>query len=271
MKTAIVIPTFNAVKNGVWREVLDALALHNGEVCWKIIVDCASGDETCSMASSYGWQCFYHKKERFDHGRTRNRICRILHRKGVENVIFLSQDVVLNTPDAVQHLLDFLHENDVAGCYGRQLTSEENSLNAWQRRKSYPEESYVKNAQDLKIEGAGAAFFSNAFSAWKTADVIRYGGFPETVFGEDALLAYQVLLQGGKIGYCAEAVVIHDHSCAWHALFYRGLQVGRFHRKHPVFSGFKFRKSSFCFPLSLPLFLPFAIKTSGYLAGRLGL
>ena len=114
-------------------------------------------------------------------------------------------------------------------------------------------------------------FFSNAFAAWKTAEVVRLGGFPRTMFGEDMLLSARAIASGGAVGYCAEAVAIHEHPETLRALFLRGLAVGRFHREHPELRRLFGRGGtplSFRDVLAAPLAFP--IKTLGWAAGRIG-
>ena len=80
-KTALVIPTLNAVQRGVWDEVLSSVAKQDIPNLLKIIVDSTSDDDTCSVASRYGWRIFKITRTKFNHGDTRNRICKILQGK----------------------------------------------------------------------------------------------------------------------------------------------------------------------------------------------
>ena len=52
-----------------------------------------------------------------------------------------------------------------------------------------------------------------------------------------------ILENGGAIGYCAEAIAIHEHSNAPSELFRRGWQIGSFHRLNPDLLR-RFRNSS---------------------------
>lgn len=269
MRTAIVIPTRNAEKQGEWRKVLDAVAAQDLKIERKVIIDSSSDDSTCEIAESYGWECKIIKCEEFDHGLTRGNAVKYLSEKNIDTVIFLTQDVFLANPDALSEITRFLWNNPIAGCYGRQCGLQEHSLDAWQRGKCYPPESAIKSLEDIPVLGMMTPFFSNAFSAWKVAEVIRFGNFPETDFGEDMLLAAAVLNQNGKIGYCSKAVAVHSHSNTVRSLFARGRQVGSFHRKHPeLLRQFKNNGGSFSL-LSAPFSLWFAlgVKITGYFWG----
>jgi rhamnosyltransferase len=233
MKAAVVIPTLNAASNGRWEQVLNAVNRQSCPGLRKIVLDSSSDDETCATARLHNWETLRLNRKNFNHGKTRDRIAKILHKRGFDTVVFLTQDCIPASPDSISTLINFLWSNDISGCYGRQLSNKKCSLNQWQRNCFYPETSCIKTAADLIRKDSRAVFFSNAFSAWKTEDIQKAGGFPETDFGEDTLLALHILQQGGKTGYCADATVLHDHSDNLMDLFHRGMQIGKFHRKHP--------------------------------------
>lgn len=269
-KTALVIPTLNAVQRGVWDEVLSSVAKQDIPNLLKIIVDSTSDDDTCSVASQYGWRIFKITRTKFNHGDTRNRICKILQKKGIKNVIFMSQDVILTHPSSLSILLKYLDDNSISGCYGKQISTNENTLNGWQRQRCYPDESNIRNFQNLAVDGLNSVFFSNAFSIWKIADIVKYGGFTRTNFGEDTLMALSVLKASGRIGYCAEAIVKHEHSNAFVDLFLRGWQIGDFHKNHPELQRIicQSKRNIRISSIPISIFFPLAIKGLGYLFGR---
>ncbi len=271
MKTAVVVPTLNAVKRGFWYELLRAIAEQQLQIDLKLIVDSDSSDQTVELAVAHGWKCLRHDRRNFNHGTTRARIVRYLASKGFDTVIFLSQDVVLSEPGTLKKLTDFLWKHpEISGCCGKQISLHEKTLNAWQRERCYPNVSRVKSAADIQRDGLMAAFFSNAFAAWKVQDLIRFGNFPKTDFGEDMLLAAHILENGGSIGYCAEAIAIHEHSNAPSELFRRGWQIGTFHRLNPDLLK-RFKNSSVKVArknIPAGVVIPLAIKAAGYCSAR---
>ena len=271
MKTAVVVPTLNAVKRGFWYELLRAIAEQHLQIDLKLIVDSDSSDQTVELAAALGWKCLRHDRRKFNHGTTRARIVRYLASKGFDTVIFLSQDVVLSEPDTLKKLTDFLWKHpEISGCCGKQISLHEKTLNAWQRERCYPNASHVKSSADIPRDGLMAAFFSNAFAAWKIRDLIRFGNFPETDFGEDMLAAAHILENGGAVGYCAEAIAIHEHSNAPFELFRRGWQIGSFHRLNPDLLR-RFRNSSVNIArknIPAGVVVPLAIKAMGYGSAR---
>lgn len=269
MKTAIAIFTSNAVKWGIWNEVLDAVDRQAFQPDERIVVDSESDDRTVPIAIEHGWTIRRICRKDFDYGSTRNDIVRELQTRGFDAVVFLSQDVVLHSTDALGKLVEYLLDNDVAGCYGRQIDTRQHSLGAWQRERSYPEVSRIKTLADVPHLKLMTPFFSNAFSAWRIAAVTDLGGFPCTMFGEDMLFAAKVLNTGGAVGYCSDAVAVHEHPETMRSLFLRGWKIGVFHRLHPELLrqfGTPGRPS---FGGGFLFFLPrFLVKSLGYVCGR---
>ena len=272
MKTAVVVPTLNAVKRGFWYELLRAIAEQRLQIDLKLVVDSESTDQTVELASALGWKCLRIHRRNFNHGATRARIVRYLASKGFDTVIFLSQDVVLSEPDTLKKITGFLWNHpEISGCCGKQISLHEKTLNAWQRERCYPNISRVKTAADIPRDGLMAPFFSNAFAAWKIRDLIQFGNFPTTDFGEDTLLAARILENGGSIGYCAEAIAIHEHSNAPFELFRRGWQIGSFHRLNPeLLQRFKNASVNKLARKNIPvsIIVPLAVKAAGYCSAR---
>ncbi len=273
MKTAIVIPTRNAATGNNWENVLHSIDMQSVTVDLKWIVDSDSTDQTCAVASAHKWRCIRIRRERFNHGSTRAKVVTLLAKKGFDIVVFLSQDVELATPDTLAALLDFLLNNDVAGCYGRQIGCNEKTFDFQQRQWLYPPRSEVRCLTAFSENGLpNIGFFSNAFAAWKIPAVLEYGNFEPASFGEDTLLANRILKAGGRIGYCAEAVCRHEHASSPGALFLRGFQVGRLHAGHPELAANSFRGGRMRqfrrIMIPRQAMIPAAMKAAGYLIGR---
>ena len=114
MKTAIVIFTHNAAGSGIWNEVLDAVVRQDFQPDGRIVVDSESDDNTVPVAVDHGWEIMRVRRKDFDYGLTRNDIVRELQTRGFDAVVFLSQDVLLRSPDALGKLVEYLRDNEVA-------------------------------------------------------------------------------------------------------------------------------------------------------------
>lgn len=233
MKVAVVICTLNAVRgNNDWEAALRQIADQSLQADLYLIVDSQSDDETIETARRHKWTVQSVMRRSFNHGKTRNDILHFLQQQAFDIVIFISQDVVLDNRGSLWEMIDFLNTNHLAAAYGRQITMTERGFDTWQRRRCYPESSEIKSWQNVSEKGLMTAFCSNAFCAWDINKALENGGFPDTDFGEDMLLAAKSLLAGDKIGYCARAVCRHEHSQDLPALFKRGVAIGKFHAQN---------------------------------------
>ena len=85
---------------------------------------------------------------------------------GVLDKIFVFlQNVILSFPGALKKLVDYLWSNDIIGCYGKQLSMHEHSLDAWQRERCYPNFSHTKRLKDVPRLQLLTPFCSNAFTS----------------------------------------------------------------------------------------------------------
>ena len=272
MKSALVIPTCNACGK-CWEQLLQSVEMQTFKPDLKLIVDSESIDNTIGFACKAGWITLSIRREKFNHGATRRKIVKLLHRKGFDTVILMTQDVILKRSDSLRELVDFMQKNSLAGCYGRQFSFRGNTLDQWQRNRCYPDKSTVKSLSDAQSDGLMTVFFSDAFAVWNIPVILKYGGFPDAEFGEDTLLAAKLLLNGEKTGYCAEAESIHEHQDSWSALWSRGCQIGRLHRRNswllrefgrPNLKTHS-RKAD---PVPWNSLFSLGIKTAAYLSGR---
>ena len=272
MKIALAIPTFNACGN-CWDQLLKSVEFQTLQPDLKLIIDSSSTDQTVPLARNAGWSVLSIRKEEFNHGGTRRELIKYLHRKGYDAAILMTQDVILKRNDSFRKLVDFLQKNKLAGCCGRQISYRKNTLEQWQRSRCYPENSRINQLQDAEKNGLMTAFFSDAFAVWDIPVIMKYGAFPDTDFGEDTLLAANLLIHGEKTGYCAEAECIHEHCETLFSLWKRGVQIGKMHRKNPWFLKTFGKpaipeKSKRGNRLAGKALIQFAAKSAGYLWGK---
>ncbi|MEW6727921.1 MAG: glycosyltransferase [Pseudomonadota bacterium] len=281
-QAAIIIPTKNA--GAVFVEVLQAVREQEGWSGRCIVIDSGSVDDTPSIALSYGCELIQIKTEEFDHGGTRQY--------GVDMsnplpfIIFLTQDAILATKDALLHLISGFDDPEVGACFGRQVPRKGANLIEYHARLfNYPEQSRTTSLDDAKSMGIKAAFLSNSFAAYRRAALESAGGFPmEVIFGEDMLTAAKMLNRGWKISYRAQAQVFHSHDYSFMVEFKRYFDMGVMHsreRSHLEFlgktnrEGWKFvRSENLWLARRAPWLIPVAwlrnvIKLAGYRLGKL--
>lgn len=205
MDVSIVIRTYN---EGKWLgSALEACAAQDaGALQYEIVVvDSGSTDETLQIAAQYGCRITHIKKADFTFGRSLNVGCEFAQGRFL---VFISGHCIPVGDQWLANLVQPLHDGKCALTYGRQMGkkgvtkfSEEQLF-----RKYFPEHSAVP--QD-------GFFCNNANSAISKGTWERYR-FNEDVTGlEDMVLGKQLVADGQKIGYVADAPVLHLHDESW--------------------------------------------------------
>ena len=281
MKYAVLIPTFNGGSR--WQEVVRSIQAQAPQPAKVLVIDSDSSDTTRQHACDAGFTVQIISQPEFDHGGTRNFGISLL--TGIELVVLLTQDAVLQGPDAIAKLIGAFEQNSVAAAYGRQLPRKASSPSeAHARLFNYPDQPAIRSMKDIPLLGIKAAFCSNSFAAWRVEDLASIGGFPEnTVFAEDMHAAAKLILMGKQVAYVANAVCEHSHAYTTAQEFRRAFDIGVFHSREPwllehfgkpegegrkfVISELKFVRAAN--PLLIPLvFVKSAAKILGYYLGK---
>jgi rhamnosyltransferase len=152
-----------------------------------------------------------------------------------EILVYLTQDAVLASPDAIKIMLAAFDDPLVAAACGRQLPRPEaGAIEAHARTFNYPTSSEIRSLTSRDRLGIKAVFLSNSFAAYRRSALLEVGGFPrDVIFGEDTVVAGKLLLSGFKVAYVAEACVYHSHSYTGVQEFRRYFDIGVLHsREH---------------------------------------
>jgi rhamnosyltransferase len=148
-------------------------------------------------------------------------------------IIYLTQDALLASEDAIRNLVKAFDDPTVVAAYGRQLPrTSANAIEAHARLFNYPAISVLRDLTSRERIGFKAAFLSNSFAAYRREALLRAGGFREdTIFGEDTIMAGSLLLAGSRIAYVADACVYHSHCYSWTQEFRRSFDIGVMHKR----------------------------------------
>jgi rhamnosyltransferase len=232
-QVAVVIPTCNAAQH--WKELSGGLSRQGLAAGQVLIVDSSSDDETRELATADGYQVFRIDRCAFNHGGTRKLAVELV--PWAQVVVYLTQDAVLATSDAVDRLLAAFDDSSVAAAYGRQLPRPgAGPIEAHARLFNYPAQSDVRDFESRHTLGIKAAFMSNSFAAYRVNELQEVGGFPsEVIMAEDAMVAGRLLLAGWKTAYVAEAQVYHSHPFTVGEEFRRYFDIGVCHRREAWF------------------------------------
>ena len=236
---ALIVP----VKNGgpLWRMVIASILAQHLRSQRILVIDSGSTDGSDEVAKAAGFEVHTIAPEHFDHGGTRRMAVEMV--PDCRTVVFLTQDAMLDGPNALEQLVLVLHAHPRAGvAYGRQLPrAEAGPIERHARLFNYPEQSTEKSLEDIPRLGIKTAFTSNSFAAYRREALLRAGGFPQhCAMGEDMIAAARILLQGGTVVYAAQARVIHSHGFTMAEEARRYYGIGRMHaQQRPLLARFQ--------------------------------
>lgn len=205
MDVSIIIRTYNEAE---WlADALEACAAQESSNLTHevVLVDSGSTDGTLEIAERFGVRIAHIKKSDFTFGRSLNVGCEAANGRFLA---FISGHCIPVGNHWLANLVRPLEEGVCAFTYGRQIGrsgftkfSEEQLF-----QKYFPAHSMVPQ------EG----FFCNNANSAVRADIWRKYRFDENVTGlEDMVMGKQLVEDGLKIGYVADAPVVHLHQESW--------------------------------------------------------
>ncbi len=228
----IIVP----VRNGGarWLEAAAKLRESVADPSRVVVVDSSSTDGSDRVAADCGFELHRIDVRTFNHGRTRQqaveRFC-----EGLQFVVFLTQDAVIERRETLPALLDSFADPKVGAAYGRQLPHHgAQPFEAHAALFNYRSVSETRSFDDARRLGIKAAFLSNSFAAYRLVALRECGGFPDhLILGEDAYVAMRMLLTGWRVRYCADAPVRHSHAYTIREEMQRYFDFGVMHAQIP--------------------------------------
>ena len=181
------------------------------------------------------------KKKDFSHSLTRESTA--LESES-DILVFVTQDVIIESPNWLYNLTKDLGQDWVAASYSRQI-SKYNNIEKYTREKNYPDKSFIVSKNDVKNKGIKTFFFSDASSAILTSVFKELNGYDKRNLptNEDMYIAYKIIMKGYKIKYCANSVVYHSHSFTLKELYNRYKLTGKFFKENAYFNKYKVTKA----------------------------
>ena len=278
---AIVIPTCNAAPH--WEAMYAGLERQAISPDQVLVIDSSSTDETQDLVQQAGYRLKVIPRVSFRHGATRQMAAELLG--GAKLLVYLTQDAIPCGDNSIGNLLQAFQDPMVGAAYGRQVPRPEaRAIERHARLFNYPTLSVTRDYESRKALGLRAAFFSNSFAAYRRTAFDHVGGFAkESIVSEEVSVVARMLMEGWKIGYQAEATVIHSHPLTITAEFSRYFDIGVHHgRERWLLDAFgtaggegrKFVRSEFRFlrehsPELIPVaLLRTATKLCGYQLGK---
>jgi len=169
-----------------------------------LVVDSGSTDRTKEIAAQHGCRILTITKDEFSFGRSLNIGCQAALGR---YLVFISGHCIPNDDSWLRTLLRPLVEGRVSFAYGRQIGGNGSRFSECRIfEKYFPKESRIPQ------EG----FFCNNANSAMPKELWERHRFDEELTGlEDMALGKQLTAQGMKLGYVAEAPVLHLHDESW--------------------------------------------------------
>lgn len=222
------IPTLNP--GMLWSTVIDSIKNQTYPIHKIIVIDSGSTDGTLEQTRNEDFQLISIDKADFDHGGTRQLA--VSRFPDADIYIFMTQDAILASPDAIGSMVEIFEENPSLGmAYGRQLPHQgAKILESHARLFSYPATSQTRSLKDAPTYKIRTISCSNSYAAYRKEAYVEAGGFPSgTILGEDVLIAGSMLLKGWEMRYTSESCVYHSHDYSAKEEFKRYFDIGVFH------------------------------------------
>lgn len=201
MLVSVVVRALNEEKwLGQALRACKAQVLKSGREIELILVDSGSTDGTISIARANGARIAHIQKEEFTFGRSLNLGCEAA--RG-DILVFISAHCIPATTDWLESLIAPIENGLCDYAYGRQLG---HAISRFSERQVFAH--YFGEVSRVPQQG----FFCNNANSAIRADTWRKYRFDEAATGlEDMVLAKAIVSAGGRIGYVAEAPVVHIH------------------------------------------------------------
>lgn len=203
-RVSIIIRTLNEAKH--LGELLTAISGQKlvGLEAEIVVIDSGSSDNTIAIAEAHNAKITTIDKSEFSFGRSLNRGCEF---STGDILVFVSGHCVPTDSDWLQNLCQPLLDLRATYTYGGQVGDEDSN---WSERrifaKYFPEKSSIPQ-DGFFCNNANSAILRSAWADYQ---------FDEELTGlEDMQLAKRLFMDGAKIGYVAEAVVLHHHDESW--------------------------------------------------------
>ena len=169
-----------------------------------IVVDSGSTDGTQEIAERFGCKMLTLRKDQFSFGRSLNIGCEAA--RG-QVLVFISGHCIPVGKHWLKNLVAPIEEGQVSYSYGRQTGGPNTFLS---------EEAVFSKGFPVNSQVPQDGFFCNNANAALDRMVWEKHKFDETLTGlEDMALAKKVLEDDGRVGYVADAHVIHNHEETW--------------------------------------------------------
>lgn len=208
---SVIIPTMNA--ESFMRPLLENLLSQTMIPDEIIVADSESTDKTLQICAEFPEVTIISvRRKDFDHGGTRDMV---LHKSKGDIVIFMTHDAQPANDRFIENLVKHLKsEDNIAVVSGRQLAREDaTKMERLVREFNYPPVSNIRQKSDIPKYGIKTYYCTDVCAAYDREIYLKLGGFEHPLkTNEDMFFAASAVRNGYKVGYAADAEVIHSHN-----------------------------------------------------------
>lgn len=220
---SVIIPTLNPLKEELESSIK---ILRMSEKNPKIVfIDSSSNDKSFYSIAD---KVITIEKAEFNHGATRNMAAMSEIEGGAEILVFMTQDVVMKDKNALSLLIEPIIGRLACATYGRQLPKYGATVSErYARYHQYKSETIYRSLSGETNIDVNMFRFSNVFSAVRSREFVKIGGFSSsTILNEDMLLAATLLRNNENIAYVGSAEVFHSHNYDLKQQLRRNFDIG---------------------------------------------
>lgn len=203
MRVSIVVRTLNEARHlgALLAMIARQKTTHEVET---LVVDSGSTDATTRIARAHGARLVTIDKSEFSFGRSLNRGCAAATG---QILVFVSGHCVPTDESWLDRLCAPIADGRAQYAYGRQIGDE---ASRYAERRIFAK--YFGEASRVPQDG----FFCNNANAALARAAWEAHRFDEELTGlEDMELAKRLVAAGGRVGYVADACVVHHHAESW--------------------------------------------------------
>lgn len=248
MKVNIICPLYNAehyilnLHKSLLNQEIDCLVN-----IYYILTE--SNDKTEDMLKDINANYEVIKYHEFSHSLTRERAAM---KCNGDIIVFITQDIIIERNDWLKKLVVPIINKECSASYSRQLCNN-NSIEKYTRENNYPKESRIVSKKDISRLGLNTFFFSDASSAIDLNVYKALNGYDgkKLPTNEDMYFAYKLIMNGYKIKYCSDSVIVHSHCFKFRELYRRYYLTGQFFKQNDYLDHFGTNSSG----LSLAIYI----------------
>lgn len=230
MDISIICPIYNGEKyiEDLYRNIKKQKSVNIIEIKF-ILTESKDGSEEILERLKIDYEKISPKN--FSHSLVREKAA--FEAKG-EILVFITQDIKIDNENWLYELVKNIKSRKCDAAFSRQIAYESHTVEKYTREINYPKDSRVVSKNDIKKLGLMTFFFSDASSAILKDTFVKLKGYDgkKLPTNEDMYFAYKLIMNGYKISYESDSVVIHSHELSFKDTFKRYRDIGRFFKEN---------------------------------------